>query len=227
MVLNNDKSSDALSTGGPDAARARIEIGPSLQEFKDFTTGFDAGLRGESLSNSEMIRTVHNSFAKSSPFVDESARDPNAGSEDVFHFIGYTCYQGKLYELDGLQPYPISHGDSTPDEFPDKIIPVLQRRIERYPPGEVRFNLMALCQDLRVKAQEFQDPDMLSREERKRTQWDFENSLRRHNFVGFTAEVLKGVVQMKVKDGTYDAWIEDSKKTTEKRMKERRKFADA
>lgn len=227
VVLNNDKSSAPVPSGGPDAMRARIEIGPSLQEFKDFTTGFDAGLRGESLSNSEMIRTVHNSFAKSSPFVDESARDPNAGSEDVFHFIGYTSHHGKLYELDGLQPFPISHGDCTPQQFPDKIIPVLQRRIERYPPGEVRFNLMALCQDLRIKAQEFQDTEMLSREQRKRAQWDFENSLRRHNFVGFTAEVLKGVVKMKVKDGTYDAWIDESKKATEKRMKERRKYAEA
>jgi ubiquitin carboxyl-terminal hydrolase L5 len=223
VLNNNDQSADSIPSGGLGATQARIEIGPSLQEFKDFTTGFDAGLRGESLSNSEMIRTVHNSFAKSSPFVDESARDPNAGSEDVFHFIGYTCHNGKLYELDGLQPSPISHGDCMPDEFPDKIIPVLQRRIERYPAGEIHFNLMALCQDLRVKAHEFQDPDMLAREERKRAQWDFENALRRHNFVGFTAEVLKGVVRMKVKDGTYDAWIEEAKKTTEKRMMERRK----
>ncbi|ETI20687.1 hypothetical protein G647_07029 [Cladophialophora carrionii CBS 160.54] len=220
VVLNNDTSS---ASAGPDA----IDIGPSLQEFKDFTTGFDAGLRGESLSNSEMIRTVHNSFAKSSPFVDESARDPGAASEDVFHFIGYTCHHGKLYELDGLQPYPISHGDCTPDEFPDKIIPVLQRRIERYPPGEVHFNLMAICEDLRVKAYNFKDNELLEREQRKRAQWDFENALRRHNFVGFTAEVLKGVVKMKIKEGTYETWIDEAKKTTEKLLRERRKHADA
>lgn len=224
--MNNDKDSDAASSGA-DGARARIELGSSLHEFKEFTTGFDAGLRGESLSNSEMIRTVHNSFAKSSPFVDESARDPSAGSEDVFHFIGYTCHHGKLYELDGLQPYPISHGECTPQSFPEKIIPVLQRRIERYPMGEIRFNLMAVCQDLRIKAQEFQDPDMLAREERKRKHWDFENALRRHNFVGFTAEVLKGVVKMKLQNGSYDAWVEESKKATEKRMKERRQQAEA
>jgi ubiquitin carboxyl-terminal hydrolase L5 len=221
VVLNNDTSSGAASSG------ASINVGSSLQEFKDFTTGFDAGLRGESLSNSEMIRTVHNSFAKSSPFVEESARDPSAGTEDVFHFIGYTCHHNKLYELDGLQPFPISHGDCTTDEFPDKIIPVLQRRIARYPAGEVRFNLMALCQDLRVKAQEFQDFDMLAREERKRTQWDFENALRRHNFVGFTAEVLKGVVKMKVQDGAYDGWVDEARKTTEKRLRERKKFVEA
>jgi ubiquitin carboxyl-terminal hydrolase L5 len=220
VVLNNDKSSDPASSGA-DATRARIEIGESLQEFKEFTTGFDAGLRGESLSNSDLIRETHNSFARSSPFADETQRDPNAGTEDVFHFIGYTSYHGKLYELDGLQPFPISHGDCSADEFPEKIIPVLQRRIERYPPGEVRFNLMAVCQDLRVKAQEFLDYESLARQKKKRAQWDWENALRRHNFVGFTGEVLKGVVGVKVKDGSYDSWVEEAKKTTETRLRER------
>lgn len=222
VILNNDKSRDPLSSGA-DATRTTIDIGSELQEFKDFTTGFDASLRGESLSNSELIRTTHNSFAKSNPFADETMKDPTAGTEDVFHFIAYTCHHGKLYELDGLQPYPICHGDCTPEEFPEKIIPVLQRRIGRYPMGEIRFNLMAVCQDLRIKAHEFQDDDMLVREERKRAQWDFENALRRHNFVSFTGEVLKGVVGMKAKDGSYETWIEDAKKATEKRMRERRK----
>ncbi len=212
VILNNDQSTGAQSG---------IDIGPSLQEFKDFTTGFDAGLRGESLSNSDLIRETHNSFAKSSPFADEVQRDPNAGSEDVFHFIAYTCHHGKLYELDGLQPLPISHGDCSPDEFPEKIVPVLQRRIERYQPGEVRFNLMAVCQDRRIKAQEFQDYEALAREQRKRAQWDWENALRRHNFVGFTGEVLKGVVAMKLEQGNYESWVKEAEKATEKRMKDR------
>ncbi|KIW18360.1 hypothetical protein PV08_02648 [Exophiala spinifera] len=220
VILNNDASSNPSSSGA-DSTQARIDIGPSLQEFKDFTTGFDPALRGESLSNSDLIRETHNSFARSSPFADEVQRDPNAGTEDVFHFIAYTCHHGKLYELDGLQPYPISHGDCTPDTFPERIIPVLQRRIERYPPGEVRFNLMAVCQDQRIKAQEFQDSEGLDRERRKRAQWDWENALRRHNFVGFTGEVLKGVVEMKVKEGSYDAWIEDAKAATRKNLQER------
>ncbi|KIY01921.1 uncharacterized protein Z520_02059 [Fonsecaea multimorphosa CBS 102226] len=221
VVLNNDQSVDASSSGA-DASGARLDIGPALQEFKDFTTGFDAALRGESLSNSEMIRTVHNSFAKSSPFVDETLHDPRAAtSEDVFHFIAYTCYHGKLYELDGLQPYPISHGDCTPDEFPDKIMTVLQRRISRYPEDEIRFNLMVVCQDQRIKWQQLQDPGMLAEEERKREKWDFENTLRRHNFVGFTEEVLKTVVKMKIQDGSYDAWIEQGKQATEKRVREK------
>jgi len=217
VILNNDKPSSPLTT----TPNPGIDIGPDLQQFKDFTLGFPADLTGEALSNSGVIRETHNSFARSSPFADETQRDPNAGSEDVFHFIGYTCHNGQLYELDGLQPYPISHGECTPEDFPEKIIPVLQRRIERYPPGEVRFNLMAVCQDLRIKANEFQDYDLLARENRKRAQWGWENALRRHNFVGFTGEVLKGVVRMKVQDGSYHAWVEEAEKATEKRIRER------
>jgi ubiquitin carboxyl-terminal hydrolase L5 len=226
VILNNDPTSNA-STAGVDTSSTRIDIGPSLREFKDFTTGFPSDLRGEALSNSSLIRETHNSFAKSSPFADETQKDPNAGTEDVFHFIGYTTHNGKLYELDGLQPFPISHGGCTPDSFPEKIIPVLQKRIERYPAGEVRFNLMAVCRDLRISAQMIGDQETLARERRKRSQWEWENALRRHNFVGFTGEILKGVVAQKVKDGSYAAWVDESKKTTEKRLKERRARAEA
>ncbi|OQV05573.1 hypothetical protein CLAIMM_10291 [Cladophialophora immunda] len=221
VVLNNDKSVDASSSGA-DEAGERIDIGPALQEFKDFTAGFDARLRGETLSNSEMIRTVHNSFAKSSPFVDETQRDPSAGTEDAFHFIAYTRYHGKLYELDGLQPYPILHGECTAEDFPDKIVSVVQRRILSYPEDEIRFNLMAVCQDQRIKWRQLDEPNLLQEEERKRAKWDFENALRRHNFVGFTDEVLKGVMEMKIQDGSYDAWVEQAKKATAKRFQERK-----
>ena len=221
VILNNDEANNPTSTGA-DGAHARIDIGSSLREFKDFTTGFPADLRGEALSNSDLIRDTHNSFARSSPFADETQKDPSAGTEDVFHFIGYTCHHGKLYELDGLQPNPINHGECTPDEFPEKIIPVLQRRIERYPPGEVRFNLMAVCRDLRINAEDFQDYESLAREKRKRAQWDWENALRRHNFVGFTGEMLKGVVGMKLKEGSYDTWVKEAQATTGKKLKERR-----
>lgn len=226
VILNNDPTSSA-SVSGADTSDTRIDIGPSLRDFKEFTTGFPSDLRGEALSNSSLIRETHNSFAKSSPFADETQKDPNAGTEDAFHFIGYTTHNGKLYELDGLQPFPISHGDCTPDSFPEKIIPVLQKRMERYPAGEVRFNLMAVCRDLRINAQMIGDQETLARERRKRGQWEWENALRRHNFVGFTGEILKGVVAQKLRDGTYQAWLEESKKTTEKRMKERRARAEA
>jgi ubiquitin carboxyl-terminal hydrolase L5 len=145
--------------------------------------------------------------------------------EDVFHFIGYTVRNDILYELDGLQPYPISHGPCTRDEFPEKIIPVLTKRIDRYPPEEVRFNLMAVCRDLRLRAKEIGDHEALKQEWAKRKAWEWENALRRHNFVGFTGEVLKGIAAMKLEKGEseYEAWVGEAKKATEKRVLEKAK----
>jgi ubiquitin carboxyl-terminal hydrolase L5 len=181
--------------------------------------------RGEALSNSELIRDVHNSFAKSSPFVDETQRHPDDGGDDAFHFIAYTPIDGTLYELDGLQPAPISHGPCARDEFPAKVMDVLQRRIARYDAAEIRFNLLAMVRDLRVRAREIGDRELLAREERKRRDWQFENALRRHNFVGFAGEVLKGVVAAKVKEGggAYDKWVDQGRQKMRKRAEERKK----
>lgn len=205
-----------------------IDVGSQLREFKEFTAGFPAEFRGEALSNSELIRDVHNSFAKSSPFVDETQRVATE-DDDVYHFIAYTPINGVLYELDGLQPAPIAHGASTFDEFPEKVIPVLQRRIERYPANEIRFNLLAMVRDLRVRAMEIGDQEMLFREEGKRSAWMFENALRRHNFVGFAGEVLKGVIADKLKEGpqAYENWIADAKRKTKQRAEDQREKGGA
>ena len=192
------------------------------------STHSDLQLRGEALSNSEAIRDVHNSFARSSPFVDEQQRLATE-DDDVYHFIAYTSINNVLYELDGLQPAPISHGSCAFDEFPDKVIPVLQRRIERYPANEIRFNLLAVVRDLRLRAREIGDQDWLYREEQKRTGWQWENALRRHNFIGFVGEVMKGVVGAKLKEGeeSYDKWIQDAEARTKAQIEERRKKGGA
>jgi len=216
VLLNKD--GDATEESG------KITIGPNLKDFKDFTSAFPADLRGEALSNSDLIRDVHNSFARSSPFVSDETRLATE-EDDVYHFIAYTSINDTLYELDGLQPAPIRHGDAgaCPAEiFADAVVPVLQRRIERYPPTEIRFNLLAMCEDLRIKAREIGDSEMLGREEEKRRAWRWENALRRHNFVGFVGEVMKGVTGLKVKEGSHEAWIEEAKVATKKRVDERK-----
>ena len=174
------------------------------------------------MSNSELIRDVHNSFARSSPFIDEAQRAATE-EDDVYHFIAYTPVNGTLYELDGLQPAPISHGSCSSAEFPDKVVPVLQQRINRYPANEIRFNLLAMVQDLRIRAQENGDETTLYQEGQKRGAWQQENALRRHNFVGFIGEVLKGVTYSKLEQGgnAYEAWIEGAKVKTKARVEEK------
>lgn len=181
-------------------------------------------LRGEALSNSELIRDVHNSFARASPFADEAQRLATE-DDDVYHFIAYTVMNGKLYELDGLQPAPIAHDSCTPEEFPDKVIPVLERRIERYPAQEIRFNLLAMVRDLRIRAREIGDQDWIYQEEQKRNAWQWENALRRHNFIGFVGEILKGAVRSKLVegDGKYAEWVKEAKAKTKARFDERQR----
>ncbi|KAF4982033.1 hypothetical protein FZEAL_2283 [Fusarium zealandicum] len=189
-----------------------VEIGEKLGEFRDFTMVLPPEFRGEALSNSDLIREVHNSFARSSPFADETDKT-GAESGDAFHFIAYTPINGTLYELDGLQPAPISHGACSPDDFSSRVVEVLQRRIARYDATEIRFNLLAMCRDLRQRARDFGDQELLEREERKRRDWMFENALRRHNFVGFAGEVLKGAVRDRIAEGGDAAcgkWVKES-----------------
>jgi hypothetical protein len=36
---------------------------------------------------------------------------------EAFHFVSYVPIDGKLFELDGLKPYPIDHGDNKKSAF--------------------------------------------------------------------------------------------------------------
>jgi len=138
--------------------------------------------------------------------------------DDVYHFIAYTSINDTLYELDGLNPAPISHGSCTFAEFPEKVVPVLQRRMSRYPLDEIRFNLLAMIRDPRIRAAEIGDFETLRLENKKRRDWIWENSLRKHNFVGFIGELMKGVVKAKEQDGKYDDWVTEAKNQTNARI---------
>lgn len=84
---------------------------------------------------------------------------------------------------------------------------------------------MACCKDLRIRYREIGDEDAMEEEEDKRARWLWENSLRRHNFVGFVGELLKGVVRAKLEQGedAYDKWVEEAKGRSKKRHDELRK----
>ncbi|SPN98824.1 related to purine transporter azgA [Cephalotrichum gorgonifer] len=189
--------------------RPDIDVGAELGDFREFAGALPPDVRGEALSNSELIREVHNSFARSSPFVDETEKEGEEG--DAFHFIAYLPHGGKLYELDGLQPAPVEHGPCGEADFAERVMEVLQRRVARYDASEIRFNLLAMVRDRRVAAREFGDAEMLEAEEAKREAWMFENALRRHNFVGFAGEVLKGVARAKVEEGKFDEWVGEAR----------------
>jgi len=122
-----------------------IKLGRNLADFREFTKDFPPDLKGLAISNSEQIRIAHNGFARPEPFSFEmkTARQ----DDDAFHFISYVPVNGRLYELDGLQPNPIDHGECTFDNWLKLATPVIQKRINKYSNSEIRFNLMAIIKD--------------------------------------------------------------------------------
>uniref|UniRef100_A0A7S0YYI3 Ubiquitin carboxyl-terminal hydrolase n=1 Tax=Hemiselmis tepida TaxID=464990 RepID=A0A7S0YYI3_9CRYP len=128
-----------------------IQLGDELSSFKSFTADFPAELKGESMSNSELIRTMHNSFARPEPF---EMTDRKAGKDDdVYHFTAYMPFGGSLWELDGLQEGPILLGAcDDPSNWWKQVRPILNERIEKYSQNEIRFNLLAVCRNKRDHA---------------------------------------------------------------------------
>jgi len=123
----------------------RIELGTELTAFQEFTAQMPAEVKGLAIGNSELIRAVHNSFARPESFHME---DKQATSDsDAFHFISYVPYRGMLYELDGLQKGPICLGECSQEDWHSKALEEIKRRAGQYEQQEIRFNLMALIQN--------------------------------------------------------------------------------
>jgi len=211
QVINNACATQALLQILLNSAD--VELGEELSNFKEFTSCLPSDMKGLAMSNSELIRNVHNSFARPEPFVSEEEKQATS-SDDVFHFISYVHAQGKLYELDGLQKGPIVLAECPADQWLDQVGPEIQKRIQQYAQSEIRFNLMAVVQD-RVQAltaqaaaaDAAQKPELeqqLAAEQAKHARWKTENIRRRHNYVPFVLEFLSILAQKKQLSGLVD-----------------------
>ncbi|CAG8527926.1 15233_t:CDS:2 [Funneliformis caledonium] len=224
-----------------------INLGTDLESFKDFTKEFDPDNKGLAMSNSELIRGVHNSFARSDPFMMDSSGSSSSEKEDIFHFISYVPIQGALYELDGLSAGPVNLGPCTEDNWLEKVRPVIEERMARYTSSEIRFNLLALIKNrdevYRTRIQEIEGrlhhandtnnslelmqlrderEDLLRQIEFERIKfkrYERENSLRKHNFIPF----IYNMIRILAERGELQARIEYARKETTKRIRERRR----
>lgn len=167
------------------------DLGPELSNFKNFVSGFDSEMSGDTISNSDLIRTVHNSFSTPSMIVSDKLLWPPGDDRDdgLFHFVGYLNIGGTLYELDGLKTYPIMHGPCTDDTFPEEVSKVIMSRVAMYH-GELRFSLLAITHNQLEHSRQIGDDESVSRELTKRDQWARDNRLRRHDYTGLIGALL-------------------------------------
>jgi len=210
QVIQNACATQAIVSVLLNCSNPGVDLGPVLGEFKEFTKTFDPAMKGLALSNSDTIRSVHNSFARQTMF--EFDQKSAAKDEDVYHFVGYIPVDGRLYELDGLREGPIDLGP-IPDgkDWTEVVRPVLQDRISKYSEGEIHFSLLAIVPDKKeeyekkladLEATGAASPDVLSElkllieeEVEKRHRFKLENIRRKHNYLPLIVQFLKELAQ--------------------------------
>jgi len=181
-----------------------VSLGKTLSDFKEFSADFDPTMKGLAMSNSEELRTTHNSFARQSVFEFDAKFAKE--DDDVFHFVAYVPISGRLYELDGLRDGPLDHGPIPENtDWIATVRPVIEARIAKYQAGEIQFNLMAVIQDKMDNYQKQMQKCVgngkenaaseirmkIMEEEELRRKWHRENVRRRHNYFPFIVELLK------------------------------------
>ncbi|CAK4699998.1 hypothetical protein LEN26_005570 [Aphanomyces euteiches] len=225
QVISNACATQAILSILLNLESSYVALGDTLTDFKAFTREFPSDLKGLAISNSDTIRTVHNSFTRAEPFVIEESKRPVKDDDDVYHFVAYVPFQGKVYELDGLAEGPVCLGDVLslePTAWLNVATPVIQRRIEKYASSEIRFNLMGLVRNRIHLAQDSigalleqeQTPAVIGQiqswqqciaaEEQKRANWKKENLRRKHNYVPFVIKLL----QILAKKGQLDPLLQ-------------------
>lgn len=150
QVINNAWATQAILSVLLNCPQA--DVGTELANLKEFVTGMTAKDKGYAIGNSDAIRAAHNSFARQEPFEIEERRATK--DDDVFHFIAYVPFNGKLYELDGCQGGPILLGEVDEETWLPVAREEINKRIEKYEQKEVRFNLLAVTGDLLNKYEE-------------------------------------------------------------------------
>ncbi|XP_030633004.1 ubiquitin carboxyl-terminal hydrolase BAP1 isoform X1 [Chanos chanos] len=135
-----------------------VELGATLSRIKAFTKGFSPESKGYAIGNAPELAKAHNSHARPEPrHLPEKQNGISAvRTMEAFHFVSYVPIKDRLFELDGLKAYPIDHGPwGEEEEWTDKARRVIMERIGLATAGEpyhdIRFNLMAVVPDRRMK----------------------------------------------------------------------------
>ncbi|XP_053661194.1 ubiquitin carboxyl-terminal hydrolase calypso isoform X2 [Anopheles marshallii] len=132
-----------------------IDLGQTLSRLKVHTKGMSPENKGWAIGNTPELACAHNSHA-----MPQARRrmDRNSGvstgrfTGEAFHFVSFVPIDGRLFELDGLKPFPMDHGPwGEKEAWTDKFRRVMSDRLG-ITTGEqdIRFNLMAVVPDRRI-----------------------------------------------------------------------------
>lgn len=217
QVINNACATQAIISILLNCNHEDVTLGENLSSFKEFSKQFDPALKGLSLSNSDVIKQVHNSFSRQQMFeFDQSMKDDD---KDSYHFIAFMPINGRLYELDGLKEGPVDLGATSYENWLNHCRPVIEKRMQKYSAEEIHFNLLAIVSDrkkiyskqieqLNIEKTLGKDSkaldeeinkchNLLLQEDEKMLRYKMENVRRRHNYLPFIMELLKILAQKK------------------------------
>lgn len=120
---------------GNAASRIKLGEGSYFDRFYKRTANMDPAQRAAFLEEDQEMEDAHSAAVH--------AGDTEAKDGVIEHYICFSCVDGELYELDGLNSQPILHGPSTPDTFLQDAAKVIKERIGMYSQSN-NFNVMAL-----------------------------------------------------------------------------------
>ncbi|XP_058791059.1 ubiquitin carboxyl-terminal hydrolase calypso isoform X2 [Phymastichus coffea] len=135
-----------------------IHLGSTLSRLKLHTAGMCPENKGWAIGNTPELACAHNSHAmpQAKRRQDKNTSGVTTGrfTGEAFHFVSYVPINGKLFELDGLKPYPMDHGPwKETEEWTEHFKRVIMDRLG-ISTGEqlqdIRFNLMAVVPDRRL-----------------------------------------------------------------------------
>ncbi|EAN79477.1 ubiquitin carboxyl-terminal hydrolase, putative [Trypanosoma brucei brucei TREU927] len=188
-----------------------IELGEVLGNFLSFTQDMNPYLRGTQVGECDALREAHNSFAPVELFsLDHSV--PDAG--DAYHFVSFVYKNSAIWELDGLQEGPILASDASDENYRDKLMEVVRKRIRDHSAEDttgagqgISFSLMAVVDDplvlleRRIYEATLQEApthyleEQLNQLTKQRAREKLENQRRRHNYVPMIVELLKALAE--------------------------------
>eukprot|EP00924_Labyrinthula_sp_SR-Ha-C_P016098 maker-scaffold_4-snap-gene-19.2-mRNA-1 protein AED:0.14 eAED:0.14 QI:133/1/1/1/1/1/2/207/288 len=200
QVINNACATNAVLSILFNLSQTQVKFSDQLLDFKNMVTSFPPDIAGEAISNSEPIRSAHNSFAKPAQLLIDPTTAQPSSSEDVYHFISFIPFNGKVYELDGLDKGPRVLKSETNESWIKTVFRTLSQRTERQ--TGISFNLLAVRKDPLKELEENIELEndnaekarlqtLLFQEQVKRENWKRENVLRRTSFVPAILKVLE------------------------------------